>query len=267
MKKIFAAALVLVLVFALSGCGKTESKKITVAASPSPHAEILAIAKEILAEEGYELEIKEFDDYVVPNTATEEGEVDCNYFQHEPYLDWFNEEYGTNLVSVGAIHYEPLGIYAGKSSSLDSIPDGAVISVPNDSTNEARALLLLEANGIITLDPDAGITATKNDIVENPYNIEIEEIEAAQLTAHLADVDFAVINGNYAISAGLSAAKDALAIEEADSVAAQTYANILVVKEGNEDNEGVQALLKALQSDEVKQYIEDIYDGAVVAIF
>ena len=240
---------------------------IKVAASPTPHAEILGVAKDLLAEQGITLDIIEFSDYVQPNMVTESGEVDANYFQHQPYLDSFNEENGTHLVSVGDIHYEPLGIYPGKSKSLDEISDGAVIAVPNDTTNEARALQLLAAQGIISIREDAGLTATVNDITENPHNVQVEELEAAQLPRTLADVDYAVMNGNYALEAGFSVSKDALATEDANSEAAQTYANVLVVKEGNENNPGVQALLKALKSQEVKDFINETYDGAVVALF
>ena len=232
-----------------------------------PHAEILGVAKDILAEQGITLEIIEYTDYVQPNLVTESGEVDANYFQHTPYLDSFNEENGTHLVSVGAIHYEPFGLFAGKTATLDELADGAKIAVPNDTTNEARALQLLAAQGIITLKEGAGLTATKNDIAENPHNVDIVEMEAAQLPRTLADVDFAVINGNYAAEAGLNAATDALAVEDASSEAAQTFANILVVKEGNEDNPAIQALLAALQSEQVKNFIDETYSGAVVAIF
>ena len=238
-----------------------------VAASPVPHAEILGVAKDILAEQGITLEIIEYTDYVQPNMVTESGEVDANYFQHTPYLDSFNEENGTHLVSVGAIHYEPFGIYPGKSSDLENIADGAVIAVPNDTTNEARALQLLAAQGIITVRDGAGLTATVNDIEENPHNVKIEEIEAAQLPRTVADVDFAVINGNYAMEAGFSVGKDALATEDASSEAAQTYANLLVVKEGNENDPAIQALFAALTSDTAKDYINNTYDGAVVPIF
>jgi len=267
MKKILAALLAALLALSLASCGKKDDgKTITVGATPTPHAEILEVCVPILEEQGYTLVIKEFDDYVIPNTSTEDGSLDANYFQHTPYLDSFNSERGTHLVSVCAVHYEPLGLYPGKTASLDSIPQGAVIAVPNDTSNEARALLLLEANGIIKLDPSAGVNATVLDITENPHEVEIMELEAAQLTAHLKDVDFAVINGNYAINAGLDVTKDSLAMETSDSVAAQTYANILVVKEGNEDDEAVQALAAALLSDEVKKFIEDTYAGAVVSV-
>ena len=259
----------------LAGCGggdtnadaNAEAKVITVAASPSPHAEILAVAGEVLAAEGYELQVTEFTDYVQPNLVVDNDEFDANYFQHQPYLDDFNAENETALVSVASVHYEPFGIYSTKHASLDEIADGAVISVPNDVTNEARALQLLQAQGIITLKEDAGLTATKEDIVEHPHNVVIQEIEAAGLPATLDSADFSVINGNYAIPAGLNVAKDALACEDAASEAAQTFANILVVKEGNEESEEVQALVKALLSDEVKTFINENYEGAVVPIF
>lgn len=246
--------------------GSAEGSTITVAATPAPHAEILQVAKEVLAEQNINLEVKEFNDYVLPNTATESGEVDANYFQHTPYLDDFNAENGTHLVPVAAIHYEPFGIYAGKTASLDALADGAKVSVPNDTTNEARALLLLEAQGLIKIKEGAGLTATKLDIVENPKNLDIQEIEAAQLPRTLTDVDIAVINGNYAIEAGLKVS-DALAVEAQDSEAAKTYANVLVVKEGNEESESVKALISALESDKVKQFIEENYEGAVVPMF
>lgn len=245
--------------------GTVESKgTITVAASATPHAEILAAAKPILAEQGWDLEVTEFDDYVLPNEVVESGEMDANYFQHVPYLDSFNEEKGTHLVEVGKIHYEPFGIYPGTKSSLDDIADGDVIAVPNDTTNEARALLLLQDNGIITLKDGAGLEATVNDIAENPYNVEIQEL-AAESVARVADeVAYVVLNGNYALQAGFSVAKDALAYEKSDSEAAKTYVNIIAVKEGNEDNEAVKALVDVLKSDEIKDYINETYDGAVV---
>ena len=238
-----------------------------VAASPTPHAEILNVAKEVLAEQGIDLEVVEFSDYVQPNLVTESGEVDANYFQHTPYLDSFNEENGTHLVSVGAVHYEPFGIYPGKSDDLANIADGATIAVPNDTTNEARALQLLAAQGLITVRDGAGLTATVNDITDNPHNLQIKEIEAAQLPRTVQDVDFAVINGNYAMEAGFAVGKDALATEDASSEAAQTYANVLVVKEGRENDPAIQALYAALTSDKVKDYINSTYDGAVVPIF
>lgn len=238
-----------------------------VAASPTPHAEILNVAKDILAEQGIDLEVIEFTEYVQPNLVTESGEVDANYFQHKPYLDGFNVEQGTHLVSVGAVHYEPFGIYPGKSSDLENIADGATIAIPSDTTNEARALQLLAAQGLITVRDGAGLTATINDITENPHNIKFEEIEAAQLPRTVQDVDFAVINGNYALAAGFSVKNDALATEDASSEAAQTYANILAVKEGRENDPAIQALYAALTSDKVKDYINSTYDGAVVPIF
>lgn len=238
-----------------------------VAASPTPHAEILNVAKEILAEQGIDLEVVEFSDYVQPNLVTESGEVDANYFQHTPYLDSFNEENGTHLVSVGAVHYEPFGIYPGKSDDLANIADGATIAVPNDTTNEARALLLLQQEGLIKLADGAGITATAKDIVENPKNLQIKELEAANIPNALKDVDIACINGNYAQAAGLSVEKDALAVEATDSLAAETYANVLVVKDGNQDSEKIQALAKALKSDAVRDFINKTYEGAVVPVF
>lgn len=244
-----------------------EGGTIKVAASATPHAEILEEAKKILADEGWDLEIKIFDDYVMPNEVVESGEFDANYFQHIPYLESFNEEKGTHLVNAGGIHYEPFGIYPGKSDDLANIADGATIAVPNDTTNEARALQLLAAQGLITVRDGAGLTATVNDITDNPHNLQIKEIEAAQLPRTVQDVDFAVINGNYAMEAGFSVGKDALATEDASSEAAQTYANVLVVKEGRENDPAIQALYAALTSDKVKDYINSTYDGAVVPIF
>ena len=247
--------------------GELAGTTLKVAASPTPHAEILNAAKDILAEQGIDLEVIEFTEYVQPNLVTESGEVDANYFQHKPYLDGFNVEQGTHLVSVGPVHYEPLGIYPGKSSDLANIADGATIAIPSDTTNEARALQLLATQGLITVRDDAGLTATINDITENPHNIKFEEIEAAQLPRTVQDVDFAVINGNYALAAGFSVKNDALATEDASSEAAQTYANVLVVKEGRENDPAIQALYAALTSDKVKDYINSTYDGAVVPIF
>ena len=243
-----------------------DLKKIKVGASPSPHAEILEEANKVLKDKGYELDIVVYNDYVQPNIAVDTGELDANFFQHYPYLESFNEERGTKIVSAGVTHYEPFGIYAGKVSSLDDLKDGAKIAVPNDVTNEARALQLLAAQGLIKIKDGAGLTATKNDIVENPKNIELLEVEAAQVPRSLQDVDVAVVNGNYAIEAGLKV-KDALAVEDASSEAANTYANIVAVKEGNEKNEEILALLDAIQSPEVKKFIEDKYEGAVVPLF
>lgn len=303
MKKFLALALALAMVLSLAGCGNsnaaadttddgaasvaaadesvpaadesasaadagsTETTVLKIAASPSPHAEILEQVKPILAEEGIDLEITEYEDYIVPNTAVEDGLEDVNYFQHGPYLENFNEERGTHLVSVAAIHYEPMGIFPGKAASLEELTEGATVAVPNDATNEARALQLLEAVGLIKLDEAAGLAATPNDITDNPMNLDFLELEAAQLPNAIQDVDIAVINGNYAIDAGFSVSDDALAVEEADSEAAQTYANLIVVKEGNEDNAAVQALVEALESDTIRDFINENYDGAVLPIF
>lgn len=241
-----------------------EKGTITVAASPTPHAEILEAAKPILAEQGWNLEVTVFDDYVLPNQVVDSGELDANYFQHIPYLDEFNAERGTHLVNAGGIHYEPFGIYPGTKSSLDEVADGDVIAVPNDTTNEARALLLLQDNGLIKLKDGAGLTATVQDIVENPHNLEIQELEAAQIPRVVEEVAYVVLNGNYALQAGFSVAKDSIAYESADSEAAKTYVNVIAVAEGNENNEGIKALVDVLKSDEIKQYINDTYDGAVI---
>jgi D-methionine transport system substrate-binding protein len=244
---------------------EVESKgTITVAASATPHAEILEQAKPILAEQGWDLEVTVFDDYVQPNLVVESGDFDANYFQHIPYLDSFNEEQGTHLVNAGGIHYEPFGIYPGTKSDLSTLEKGDVIAVPNDTTNEARALLLLQDNGIITLKDGVGLEATVRDIEENPYEIEIQELEAAQVPRVIDEVAFAVMNGNYALEAGYSVAKDSVAYEKSDSEAAKTYVNVIAVEEGNENNEGIQALVNVLKSDEIKDYINSTYDGAVI---
>jgi ABC-type metal ion transport system, periplasmic component/surface antigen len=209
--------------------------------------------------------VKEFTDYVLPNTALENKDLDANYFQHQPYLDDFNKKNGTDIVSAGAVHYEPLGLYAGKTKSIDALKDGAVIAVPNDTSNEARALLLLQSAKIITLKPNAGLTATVKDIADNPKNVEIKELEAAQIARTLPDVGLAVINGNYAIQAGLNVS-DALAKEEADSLAAKTYANIIAVRKGDESRPEIKALVAVLQSDDIKKFINDTYKGAVVPV-
>ena len=267
MKKLVAAVLTGVLVAGTLSTGvyaKDDDKTITVAASATPHAEILEEAKPLLEKEGYELEVTVFDDYVRPNEVVESGEFDANYFQHIPYLDQFNEEKGTHLVNAGGIHYEPFGIYPGTKDSLDDLEDGDSIAVPNDTTNEARALLLLQDNGVITLKDGAGLEATVKDIEENPKNIQIEELEAAQVSRVKDEVAFVVLNGNYALQAGYSVSKDSIAHETSDSEAAKTYVNIIAVKEGNEDNEAVKALVDVLKSDEIKDYINETYDGAVV---
>ncbi len=267
-KRILAAGVAAVLAVGLTACGgkenKADDKTITVAASPTPHAEILEAAKDLLKEKGYTLEIKEFDDYPQQNVVVDEGEFDANYFQHQPYLDNFNEEKGSDLVSAAKIHYEPLGIYPGASEDLENIKDGAKIAVPNDATNEARALLLLEENGIITLKEDAGLNATKKDVEENPHNIEIVELDAAQIARVVEELDFVVLNGNYALDAGFNVQTDAIAKEEADSEAAQTYANIIAVKKENKDSEKIKALVEVLQSEEIGKFITDTYEGAVV---
>ncbi len=248
------------------GAAAGELTRIIVGASPAPHAEVLRAAQDILAEKGYELQVMEYVDYIQPNLALESGDLDANYFQHLPYLESFNEENGTDLVSAGAIHYEPFGIYAGKTSSLDDLADGAVVAVPNDTSNEARALLLLEAQGLIRLKDGAGLTATKNDIVENPKNLELYEVEAAQIPRVIEDVDIAVINGNYAIEAGFKVT-DALAVEDSASIAATTYGNVVAVRSGDEDDPKIRALIEALTSDEVKKFMEETYEGAVVPLF
>ena len=241
-----------------------ELTKITIAASPTPHAEILEAAKPLLAEKGYDLDIKVFDDYVQPNEVVNSGEIDANYFQHVPYLDSFNAEKGTDLVVAGRIHYEPLGIYPGTKKTLEEIGAGDVIAIPNDTTNEARALLLLQDNGIIKLKEGASISATKQDIAENPYGVEIKELEAAQIPHVKDEVAYSVMNGNYALQAGLIAAKDALSYELSDSEAASTYVNVIAVKAGNEENEGIKALVEVLRSDEIKQFITEHFDGGVL---
>lgn len=243
-----------------------EIMEIKVGASPAPHAEILEAAAPALEKLGYVLNIVEYTDYVQPNLALNTGDLSANYFQHFPYLEQFNRENNTKISSAASIHYEPFGIYAGKTASLEELADGAKVAVPNDATNEARALLLLEAQGLIKLTEGVGLNATKTDVVENPKNLEILEIEAAQVPRSLQDVDIAVINGNYAIEAGLKVS-DALAVEASDSEAAVTYGNIIAVQEGMEDNEAIQALIEALTSDEVKAFIESTYEGAVVPLF
>lgn len=241
-----------------------EKGTIKVAASATPHAEILEEAKPILEEEGWELDVTIFDDYVQPNLVVESGDFDANYFQHIPYLDNFNEEQGTHLINAGGIHYEPFGIYPGTKNSLDELEEGDTIAVPNDTTNEARALLLLQDNGVITLKEGAGLAATVKDIEENPKDIEIVELEAAQVSRVKGEVAFVVLNGNYALQAGYSVSKDSIAHETSDSEAAKTYVNIIAVKEGNEESEGIRALVDVLKSDDIKDFINEKYDGAVV---
>ena len=282
-KKLLALLLGLTLCLSLAACGgdsaadsgaadtgaaeeggdSAETVTLTVAASPTPHAVILEQCVPILAEQGIDLVINQYSDYVVPNTAVEDGDEDANYFQHLPYLEEFNETRGTHLVSVAGVHIEPMGIYAGKTASLDELADSAVIGIPNDPTNEGRALLLLEAQGLITLDDSSNLSATPNNIVDNPKNLQFEEIEAQTLPSSRPDLDLAVINSNYALGAGLNPTTDALAIESGDS----PYVNVLVVKEGNEDNPAIQALVEALHSDTIRDFINEEFDGAVVPAF
>ena len=266
-------AVVLALVFTLAFCtacgGSSEGdadKTIKVAATPAPHAEILYEIQDALAADGWTLEVVEFEDYVLPNEAVTSGECDANYFQHQPYLDQYNEENGTDIANAAAIHYEPLGVYKAQKDSFDALEEGDKVGVPNDVTNEARALQLLAANGVITLKEGVGLEATPLDIVDNPKNIEIYEAEAATLPASLPDLALAVINGNYAIGGGLTA-DDAIAFEAADSEAATTFANVIACAAGNENSDKVQALVKALQTDEVKAFIEEKYQGSVQVSF
>jgi len=243
-----------------------ENIVLKVGANITPHAEILEQAKPILAEKGITLEIVRLEDSITPNTGVIEGSLDANYFQHVPYLDQFNQENGSTLVSVGAVHYEPFGIYAGKTTDLNALPDGAIVAVPNNVTNEARALLLLAQEGIIKLKDDAGITATVEDIVENPKNIQFKELAPEQLVAALPDVDVAVINGNYAIEGGLHVSQ-ALAVEANDGLAAQTYGNIIATSADKADDPAIKTLVEVLQGPEISAYIKATYDGAVVPLF
>lgn len=270
-RNILSLAIILSLVIgsvALTGCGGKdgEDKTIKVGASPAPHAEILKEVKAELEKDGYKLEIVEFQDYVQPNKALDAGDIDANYFQHKPYMDEFNAKQETELVSIGAIHYEPLGLYQGEKKSLDELAEGDKIAVPNDTTNEARALLLLESEGLIKLKKDAGLTATKQDVVENPKKLEIVELEAAIIPRSMSSVAMGVINGNYALSAGIKE-ETAITFESSDSAAAKTYANIIAVKKGNEDSEKSKALFKAMTSDKIKKFIEKKYGKAVEPVF
>jgi D-methionine transport system substrate-binding protein len=270
LKRLFISILTVTGVLSLSSCGKEwtplqeDVTTIKVAASPTPHAEILEAAKPLLAEKGYTLEIVQYTDYIQPNLATEDGDVDANYFQHTPYLNSFNEEHDTHLVNVGTVHYEPLGLYKGTKNSLSEISNGDTILVPNDTTNEARALVLLEEAGLITLKENAGLNATKLDIESNPYNLDIKELEAAQIAQNKADAAFAVINGNYALDAGLTVS-DAIQFESNEGLAAQTYGNILVVRDGNQNHPAIKALYEVLSSEAIKEFIANKYNGAVVS--
>lgn len=270
-RNIVSIAIILSLVIgsaALTGCGgkDVDDKTIKVGASPAPHAEILKEVESELEKDGYKLEVVEFQDYVQPNKALDAGDIDANYFQHKPYMDEFNAKQETELVSIGAIHYEPLGLYQGEKKSIDELAEGDKIAVPNDTTNEARALLLLESEGLIKLKKDAGLTATKQDVVENPKKLEIVELEAAIIPRSMSSVAMGVINGNYALSAGIKE-ETAITFESSDSEAAKTYANIIAVKKGNEDSEKSKALFKAMTSDKIKKFIEKKYGKAVVPVF
>ena len=283
-KKLFALALALGLTASLAACGSsapaasgsagsasgsaaasTPSETVTlkVAASPTPHAEILNAVKGVLAEQGIDLQITEYGDYVVPNTAVEEGDEDANYFQHQPYLDNFNAENGTHLVSAGGIHIEPMGVYAGKTTALADLPDGATIAIPNDATNEGRALLLLEAQGLIKLKDSSNLESTPNDIAENSKNLQFKELEAAMIPNTVEEVDLSVINCNYALQAGFNPVEDALAIEDSNS----PYVNIIAVKEGHENDPAIVALVAALQSETAREFITSTYNRAVVPAF
>lgn len=280
-KKWIATALVATLAVGLfAGCGgnnnstgssaaessaSSDDKVITIGASVTPHAVILNHLADQFEKEGYELKVVEFTDYVQPNNALEAGDLDANYFQHQPYLDNFNEENGTDIVSVGANLYIPMAIFSEKLTNLDSIPDGATIAVPNDTTNEARALLLLQENGFIKLKDGVDIKATVMDIEDNPHNLELVEMDAAQIPRAIKDTDLAIVNGNYALDAGLNL-DDALLIESSDSTTAQTYANVIAVRAGEENTEKTKVIVKILTSDETKQYIQDSFNGAVLPI-
>ena len=267
MKKAIAIALVVLAAFAVFAGGTAEvkqSNKITVGATPEPHAEMLNLIKEDLAAQGITLVVQEFTDYVTPNEAVESGEIDANFFQHIPYLDAQNKDKGFHLVNAGGIHIEPLALYSKKYKALADLPKNAKIAIPNDPTNEGRALLLLASAGLITLADPNRLDSTPIDITSNPKNLSFTEVEAASLPRVLDDVDAAVINGNYAIPAGFSASKDGLVVEGADS----PYVNIVAVKAGNENNAAVKALVKALQSDKVKKWVADTYkNGEVVVVF
>jgi len=271
MKKKSILALLLVLAIALSllaGCNQGGgSSTLIVGASPVPHSEILEFIKEMMAEEGVELQIVEYTDYVQPNLATESGDVDANFFQHVPYMNNFNAEHGTTLVSVFPVHFEPLGLYKARTHSIAELQEGAIIAIPHDPTNSARALALLEATGLITLRDGAGVSATKLDIVDNQLNLDIQELEAAQIPHVLPDVDMAVINGNFALQAGLEMERDAVAAEDKSSLSAQTYANPIVVKSGNENDERILTLIRILNSSEVRDFINNKYEGRVVPVF
>ena len=244
----------------------TENVTITVGANITPHSEILEFAKPLLAEQGITLEVVQLEDSITPNTGVIEGSLDANYFQHVPYLEQFNLENGSDLVSIGAVHYEPFGIYAGQTTDLAELPDGATIAVPNNVTNEARALLLLEQEGLIEVDDAAGINATIADITSNPHDLQFVELAPEQLVSALPDVDVAIINGNYAIEGGLDV-HDALAVEANDGLAAQTYGNIIATSPDKADDPALLALVEVLQGPEVSAFIQETYGGAVVPLY
>lgn len=263
MKKLFFIVLCLTLSLLVLSC--KDDKEIVVGASPAPHASILNECKEYIEAKGYKLKIVEYSDYVIPNLGVNDGSLDANFFQHQPYLNDFNLNNKTDIVSVCSIHFEPLGLYSGKLSSIDAIKDGQTIGVPNDTTNFARALLLLNSLGLLTVDPSKGVLCTKKDIISNPYNINIIELKAEQITKQLPSLDFAIINGNYAINGGVL---DKLIIaEDPKSLSAQTYANILCVKKGNENTEKTKILVEALTQQKISEYIKNNYDGMVVPLF
>jgi len=270
-KAIIAILLITVLTLTLLvGCGDRgggDPAVLIVGATPVPHTEVLEFIQERMAEEGIELQIRTFTDFVQPNLATQAGELHANYFQHRPYMNNFNEANDTEMVALFAVHFEPLGLYKARARSLDELGDGSIIAIPNDPTNGARALNLLEATGLITLNEGAGVMATRLDIVENPLNLDIRELDAAQLPLILPDVDMAVINGNFALQAGLEMERDSVAAEDKDSISAQTYANYIVVRAGNEDDERVATLINVINSDEVRDFINNTYEGRVVPVF
>ncbi|MDD3428910.1 MAG: MetQ/NlpA family ABC transporter substrate-binding protein [Oscillospiraceae bacterium] len=285
MKKLVALVAAAALTLSLTACGSTASSAasasasstasaasdvqtitLKVGASPAPHAEILEVVKPILAKQNINLEVIEFSDYVLPNTALSDGDLDANYFQHQPYLTQFNTENGTDIISAGSIHFEPLGIYPGKSASLDDITDGTTIAIPNDATNGARALLLLQDLGVITLLGDKGLESTVLDIDKaSGKNVKITEVAAEQVANTLADVDFAIINGNFAIGAGVN--DTVLASEDPQGEVAKNRANIVAVRNGDETRPEILALIAALQSEEVRTFINEKYNGSVVAVF
>lgn len=272
MKKIASIlSLLLIALVAFTGCASkstgsgtdNKTKKLVVGASPNPHAEILNYIKPILKEKGIELEVKEMTDYVTPNTALNDKQIDANFFQHVPYMEDFAKKRNISLVSAGKVHVEPLGAYSQKIKTKDEIKDGAIVAIPNDATNEGRALLLLQKQGLIKLKDEKGLTQTPKDIVENTKNLKFKELEAAQLPRVLKDVDFAVINTNFALEATLNPTKDSIFMEDKDS----PYANVITVRPDNQNDEAIKELVKALNSPEVKKFIEDKYNGAIVPAF